>query len=139
MQLQYLTQCNQHKIELLEIYLAASSKNIMLISDNMYKMIGILKVADLYRFSLMKLIYKIFIHGHVPFLFEELSALIPSHDHQTRGRDMLRVPWPTLVNKCNFLYQGVQLWNSLPDDVKHASSLNLAKQRYRDVLLNAYA
>ena len=70
------------------------------------------------------------VHGHCP---SYLTNILPArhlniHTHNTRrANDFCRVNCRTNLYKDSFLPSSVNLWNSLPDNIKHSPSINNLK------------
>ena len=107
--------------------------------NGLYRQILILKIIDSYKFSVIKLMFSILKQERIGFMYRELLNLIPSHEYHTRFRNDLRVPTPaTNITKSNFIYQGVRLWNDLPDDIKEASSIGVVGRATKKWLISEY-
>ena len=107
-------------------------------TNEIYKQLKILKVAQLYQFSLAKLMFKTLKLGRAQFLQEDIAAIQVKHHHQTRSRNSLRAPFAfSNVTKSNFLYQGIHLWNTLPDAIQNSQSLVQFKKHMKEYYINS--
>ena len=91
----------------------------------------ILKIDDLYKHSLGCYIYN---NQH---LLIEHSR---SHRYDTRGSNSLLLPRAELRStEQSVIYNGLKIWDSLPNDIKICSTLSSFKYNYKNFLINQYA
>ena len=61
------------------------------------------------------------------------------HDHFTRRRGEIQVPFPRVESvKINFEYQFINIWNNIPDNIKNAPSVNVFKKRLNTFFIDGY-
>ena len=76
------------------------------------------------------------IHGIAPDrLCNEIEMVFDRHGVNTRNANSLKVTVPKPNLECfkrSFKYAGAQVWNSLPDDLHNAPSLNNFKVLYKN-------
>ena len=77
------------------------------------------------------------IRGYPPSYFNEIFVSTSRiHQHETRNYRGLYVPRPrTNILKRSFAYQGVLIWNSLPDHVRSACNLTIFKTKCKEFLV----
>ena len=77
--------------------------------------------------------YKCYSPSYLNQIFVSTSQI---HQHETRNCHGLYVPCPrTNILKRSFAYQGVLVWNSLPDHVKSACNLTTFKTMCKEFLV----
>ena len=86
--------------------------------------LNLLKVNDIYRLELGKLMFKTINSNSYPFINNILTDLQWQHNQNTRKISVYRLP-PTriLCDYNSFVFQGVKLWNSLPLSVRNSTSM----------------
>ena len=91
---------------------------------------GILKLEDIYKYSLGIHFYK----------YKLYDSYLRDHDHDTRFRDTLRIPFNRLVTSGQSVSErGSRVWNSLPDDVKGSASLRTFKYKLKAFYIGKYS
>ena len=82
-----------------------------------FKEMSLLKVEDLYKLQ-------IGLNIHTGISRNELVFTSEIHNHNTRNRNNLRTPAVHLSHsQRNWKYKGIQLWNSIPDNIKQCTSI----------------
>ena len=100
-------------------------------SEPLFKSHKILKFQDLYKHSLACYVFK------NPDLLNSFSR---THDHNTRNRNLLLPPLERLRStNQSVIFNGISIWNNIPDDIKVCNTLNNFKFMYRKYLLDQYA
>ena len=79
------------------------------------------------------------IHKKAPEMFLNLFHTNSNfRDHDTRHSEDLRVPYGRIdVIKFSIKIHGANLWNSIPDQIKNAESINMFKQQFRNYLIES--
>ena len=99
--------------------------------------VGIVKVYDLHKIELGKLVYLILNSNRYPVFVEELNRLGWSHSYNTRKINEYRLPHSrVLVDQHGVLFRSVKLWNSLPLEIRTSPSLAVLKKRLMLYLIN---
>ena len=94
-----------------------------------FKSLGILKLEDLFRLKLSTCMFKNRITGTQGDI----------HSHNTRGRNELILPrYNKARSQSSWMYQGIRLWNSLPQDVKNVRSVGAFKNGLKRAILDNY-
>ena len=79
------------------------------------KDLSILDPLNIYKFYVMTLMYNI-LHNNV---LPEIRFYPKRNNYKLRQEDEFVVPFPrTNIVKCNFYYQMILIWNSLPNNIK---------------------
>ena len=96
-----------------------------------------LPVAQRIDFKTALLVYKS-LHGLAPkYISDMLVPYEPSRTLRTSGTGLLQVPRVrTKHGEAAFQFYGVKVWNSLPEDVRLASTLTMFKSRLKTVLFS---
>ena len=101
---------------------------------------GILKFHDIYLFQVFIFMYLCnsnLLPDFIQTFFQFNSAF---HGYNTRNADAFHLPKPRLSSfKNSILFQGPQIWNSLPSDIKKAVSLNVFKSKSKLFILDRYS
>jgi len=83
---------------------------------------NVLKLPDLFRHKIAKLIHKLLRNNHPPNFFKFFIKTNKIHNRTTRlasNEHALYIPrYKTEKLQRSFKYQGVKVWNSLPDSLK---------------------
>jgi len=100
---------------------------------------GLMNFGSVYKFfTALKMFNVIKFDQHV--YFSELyGSLVPSHDHSTRFSISFNYNLPQLTkSKCQrgFLFQSVEIWNSLPSFLKQCETTEKFKYLLKIYLLN---
>ena len=107
-------------------------------TDLFYK-VQILKVKDLYYKELGISIYKALHLNQFDAISESLRALNWTHNYNTRKINCYRVPTiKTTTESRHLIFQAVQFWNSLPLQLRAATSLNIFRNKLHKHLLQKY-
>ena len=94
-----------------------------------FKSMGILKLDDLSKFMLSVFTFK----------QQNLNSQSDVHSHFTRHRNNLVIPFYNLSRtQSTWLYQSIQLWGSVPDQIKDTNKVGLFKTRLKKFLLSSY-
>ena len=66
-------------------------------------------------------------------------AAYPEHQHSTRNKDKLILPFPRVENlRSNFKYQCPDIWNNIPEHIKNAKTVQSFKKSLISQMLNMY-
>ena len=105
---------------------------------NIFKAAKILEIADIYRYFVGIQMYKL-LKLNNRYLQPLINIENVEHDYSTRSNGSLRIPFPRVDSvKINFEYQSLKLWNSIPNEIKNVSSLNIFKKNYKKYLIDKY-
>ena len=108
-------------------------------TDLLFKSLRILKVCDIYKLQLGKLMfcYNKNIHERE----ENLTQVSQRHNYHTRIAAQNNYNQPerrTSLGQQAFSYIGPSLWRTIPMDIKKSNNLNLFKIKYKENLLAKY-
>ena len=99
-------------------------------SEPLFKLQNILKFQDLYKHSLACYVFK------NPGLLNSFSR---THDYNTRNRNLLLPPFERLRSTSqSVIFNSLNCWNDIPDDIKACNTLNNFKFKLRNYLLGQY-
>jgi len=97
-----------------------------------------LNLDSIYKYFTAQKLFKVLRTEQHPYFFQIVEDLIPQHDHNTRfsERDVFNLP-ALSKTKCQkgFLYQAINIWNDLPEDLKACSSLGTFRHSLKRELL----
>jgi hypothetical protein len=101
---------------------------------------GILKLVDVYKLNANTSMYKTLYSDYNP---DEHDAImhnyVREHNYNTRNRDSFRLPFPRVKSvKINYLYQAINSWNQLPNDINLPMSMQLFKNKVKNHFLSQY-
>ena len=115
-----------------------SSSEYLAHTSPLFKSLSLLKINDIYKLSLMNLMFQTLTLNKHPLIRQNIIAVQPNHRYRTRNVNLL--PPFTRVQKCeqSYLYQGIKLWNSLPAYLKALLSIHSFKKSYKNYLLSDY-
>lgn len=106
-------------------------------TDELFARLELLKVSDIYRLELGKVMFKTINSDSYPFLNNMLVDLQWHHNQNTRKTCVYRLPRARILCDYNsFLFQGVKLWNSLPLSVRNSTSIYTFKKSAKFYLLS---
>jgi hypothetical protein len=97
-----------------------------------------LDVTQKTKLNTLLLIFKMK-RGCLPeYLSSSMITVAQTHGHETRGRNNFRLPNYTKAStQNNLFYNGLKLFNSLPNEIKNVNSINEFKNKCRShVILN---
>ena len=90
----------------------------------------LLQLCDIYKFRLATFMYK------SPVFVNSFSRL---HSHNTRDRASLRSQVQRLtVSLKSLSFQGPDLWNKIPPEIKEVESVAIFKKRLKEYLISKY-
>ena len=102
---------------------------------NDFKKVGFLNVAHRVKYFALSLMFSIY-HGTAPSYFEDFSLL--SHSHRTRHNNRaFDIPTVNSQGKISFKYNGIILWNSLPQTVRCIKDKQVFKRECKDFLFDS--
>lgn len=91
-----------------------------------------LNVIQKTKLNTLVLIFKMKM-GFVPeYLSSNLIVVAQTHGHETRNRGNFRLPnYTKAATQNNLVYNGLKLFNSLPDEIKNSNTINEFKNQCR--------
>ena len=115
-----------------------SSSNYLAHTSPLFKNLEILKLNDIYKFKVMEHMYKTLVLNKYPLLKSTILQSQINHNYNTRN-NKYSIPH-IRIEKCrrSLLYQGLNLWNTLPVFMTSSKSLNSFKTSCRRYLLGTY-
>ena len=97
-----------------------------------FKNMKLLKIEDLYNLQIGLNIYSSILRNEVI-----LNSNI--HNYYTRNRNNLRIPGLNLSNsQRNWKFKGIELWNSIPENIRLCQSRNQCKNRLKEYFISLY-
>ena len=113
-----------------------------ILTPTFYSKLKILKLQDLFKFEVGKLVYSYFqnkLPQQLSNLFKltnEISQYNTRSSH--KSRNYLYIPrYHTQHLQKSIKYQGVKIWNDIPPEIQNSSG-NLLKSRFKFFLLSQY-
>ena len=94
-----------------------------------YHKLRILKISDMYKFELAKLMHQYYRYSLPSTFFQKVSSI---HNRNTRmhSQNMLYLPkFSTLRTQKSIKYQGTKIWNSISIDLR-----NLPFNKFKTIL-----
>ena len=115
-----------------------TSSDYLAHTSPLFQSLSILKLEDVYKFSLMNMMFQTLTLNKFPTLRQKIIQEQSVHRYRTRNSN-LTLPF-VRVKKCeqSYIYQGVKLWNTLPAYLKALLSVRSFKRSYTNLLLSAY-
>ena len=108
-------------------------------SANLYRDVGILRLADIYKLRVSLYMYKVLFLNDCPTIRNNLRISYPNHNYSTRTRHNLLLPFPRVETiRINFQYQFVNIWNSIPENLKVINSIKVFKKSLIKLYLESY-
>jgi hypothetical protein len=108
-------------------------------TNDSFKNMGILKLSNLYQFSLGNFMFKTIRTNSDPNLHETISAQFCPHDHVTRNCNKLVLPYYSRAKSHHcILFAGTKFWNSIPPYIRQNTSYKLFKADLEAYLLSQY-
>ena len=99
-----------------------------------------LKLNDLYTHEIAKLMFK-YAHTTTPIAFFSFTPVISIHTQTTRlasySNNLYLPRYKTNKMQRSFKFQGVKIWNSIPNDLRKLS-FNQIKMKYKKILYFNY-
>ena len=106
---------------------------------DLFKKYAILKIEDIHKLMLAIYMFRIVVLNECPTLMDCLELTCPDHTHSTRNREKFILPFPRVENlRTNFKYQCPNIWNNIPESIKHARNVQSFKKAFISHLLNTY-
>ena len=108
-----------------------------MISNPLFHNLGILKVQDLYKFYLLLYMHDVFYERKSIYIKNEILSIQNHHCHRLRNDNLYRLPDVNVIRfKHSFLYQGINMWNNLPNSYKNNSNKNVFRKQLFKFLLS---
>ena len=107
----------------------------------LYKKFNILKLCDVYKVELAKLMHKCKFYQLPERLMQLYQKTDKKHSHNTRQANSSGYHIPiarTEFEKKAIHYRGCVLWNSIPNTVKDTESIQTLKYKYSKYLKQSY-
>ena len=96
-------------------------------------------MPDVYKLRVSVLMYKMLIKNELPLLRENINIQTTQHEYDTRSRDQLLTPFPSVESiRMGYQYQFINIWNDVPENIKNATSLKSFKAALSQLFLSFY-
>ena len=95
----------------------------------LYQTSKILKIYDLYKYSLLCFIFK---------NYNLISSNVPSHDYQTRNDFLVPIFQRIKICQRSIFYTGIKFWNETPDSLKQIDDYVKFKMNLKSHLIGSY-
>ena len=106
-------------------------------STPLFKELGFLKLEDIYKFQIGKMMHKI---NNLTVGDTNLTMIKNIHNYNTRqakSNNYFIKPVSTKIGSRSFSFKGPELWNKIPLNIRKLP-FNLYKSKYKQYLLEAY-
>ena len=108
-------------------------------TGQLFKMLGILKLKDLYRIHVLLYMFKTINSNYDSKLLALLNYQADVHNYSTRSASLFRLPnFRKSVSRFSLQYRGPALWNDLPLYMREIRSINKFKSQLRDLCFAEY-
>ena len=115
-----------------------SKSNYLDPSGPIFKELKILKLEDLFDLYCAVFMYKIMNENYNSYFYDRIQSFQLELPYNTRN-NQLRMPFFTLTRcKQNFTYQGISVWNKIPDDIKTNKTSRSFKKHLKNHILDFY-
>ena len=105
----------------------------------LFKSLKLLKIKYIYNLNCTKFIFQCYNNTNYSIFKDRLRLNSSFHRYETRSGDLLRKPRDRLHQFTNsFLNKGIEIWNSLPNEIKTSKTLTPLKSKYKIELLSKY-
>ena len=117
-----------------------TNSNARASANPLYRKLGILKVSDLYKFEIAKIMYqhsKQSLPSCFSAFFDNLNDI---HNQRTRATEKKNLYLPKFSTICcqkSIRYQGVKIWNTLPVELRNLTFKQF-KSQYKSMILESY-
>ena len=119
--------------------LFAQSTDRKTLISKIYKRNQLLKLNDIYKLNACIAIHKIINYGYLPFIYNCLVELLPTHEHRTRRRNNYRIQLPRVqAIKYNFVYKALKFYNDTSIEIRNANNVNKFKRELNNEILSKY-
>ena len=108
--------------------------------ENRFKVNNIFNLEDIYQYFTSIQFYKYFISDKNDYFINKINSDQVHHYHHTQFKSVnnMNLPFPRISKyKSSFYYKSVQLWNSLPVDIREIKSLNKFKRDVKSFILDS--
>jgi hypothetical protein len=104
-----------------------------------YKRVKILPIEELYKVNVSSTFYDVINNNYLPKLYEIVVNSIRDHRYLTRNRNHYKLPFPKTIGvKLNFVYNALQIWNSLDQNIKNLPSSKRVKKQVTKEILRSF-
>ena len=103
----------------------------------LFNNLKLLQVHEIYNYNCAKFIYQCYNNKNFKNFKDKLCTNSDYHDHNTRSKDLLRKPKGRLKLFDNTaLERGIELWNTMFDCTKNASTILSFKSQLKSYMMN---
>ena len=104
-------------------------------TEPIFNNLKILHVKQIYNLNCAKFMYQCYNNKNYYYFKDKLATNGDFHNYGTRNRDLLRKPYGRLKQfKNSFIYNGIDLWNILPNYTKSAPTREIFKNRIKIIM-----
>ena len=98
-------------------------------TNDSFKSMKLLKLEDIYKLRVLTYMFK----------SDNFAVQSENHSYSTRYRNNLTIPrFNRSKTQSTIFYNGILLWNTIPDDIRSVESVGAFKARIKDMLLGEY-
>ena len=108
-------------------------------NSDIFKYFNLLKLDDIYKYFVGIHMYELVRLRDNPSLLECIEIEYRNHSYETRGRNFALIPRPRLeVEKINFKYNFIKIWNEIPVSIANSDSIESFKYSLKIYFCNQY-
>ena len=98
---------------------------------DIFRETDILRIEDVYRLRVGLFMYRVVVLDEIQSLRNNLHLVQPTHSYGTRNSNNLELPFPRVeAIRMNFRYQFVNIWNSIPTEIKASPTSKAFKKAF---------
>ena len=106
-------------------------------TDPIFKTLNILPLHEVFILNCLLFMYKCINLGKYPVFFLRLNKYSETHNHNTRGNNLLKPPRSRLeICKNSFFVKGINTWNMIDIRIKLSKSIYIFKKRIKCALID---
>jgi hypothetical protein len=84
--------------------------------------------------------FKMLHNNQYPTILDNISPRVPAHDYATRQLNNFVLPFPVVESvRINYQYQFLNVWNSIPFEIRSSDTIHIFNRAYRSYLLCLYS
>ena len=103
----------------------------------LFRNLKLLPVHEIFNYNCAKFIYQCYNNNSLRNFKDNLRTYSSYHNYNTRNKDSLRKPKGRLMKFSNsFMSHGIEIWNTLVDKIKNATSILSFKALLKGYIIN---